>query len=569
VEEGEDCDDGNTEAGDCCGPDCLFEPPGASCDRLFCYEEETCNGAGFCGGGTARSCDDGVGCTLDQCDEFADACYHTPDDWVCRDASHCNGEEVCDPEAGCLPGEVVVCDDGDICTDDWCSEASDSCQYTHDESNDPSCAVAVCGDGLVQGEEECDDGNALGGDCCGSDCRFEGAGSPCDDGLYCGVQESCDGAGSCGDALPRDCDDGVACTLDSCSEYYDSCVHTPDDAPCDDGLHCNGAETCHATSGCLEGEPVDCDDADICTHDRCDEAQGACEHEFDETLDPTCLGPCPDGDGDGFADCQAGSCDPAGLSCGDCDDGDLLVHPEAEEDCGNGLDDDCDGAIDTLDEECVGCLDEDEDGYSPEGKACGPVDCDDADPAVNPGCREICDDGRDNDCDGLVDGADAECDVSSALTITKVLAPATVRVRPGVPEEHQVKVFVRNDGDRAVRVHVLLTSEPERGVSLVPVGREALRIAPRQQKKLVFAARFGLELTEAGEPVLVRFTAVAVDREGARSSPASPERDTVVEPWPHGEGYGSPDPGWSRDGAEGRRAPPEDGRGSASPAITR
>jgi hypothetical protein len=36
-------------------------------------------------------------------------------------------------------------------------------------------------------------------------------------------------------------------------------------------------------------------------------------------------------------------------------------------------------------------------------------DCDDDDAAVNPVADEVCDDGIDNDCDGLIDGDDDEC----------------------------------------------------------------------------------------------------------------------------------------------------------------
>lgn len=49
--------------------------------------------------------------------------------------------------------------------------------------------------------------------------------------------------------------------------------------------------------------------------------------------------------------------------------------------------------------------DEDGDGFGSD------VDCDDGNPNVNPDAPEICDDGIDNDCDGLMDGDDPECDV--------------------------------------------------------------------------------------------------------------------------------------------------------------
>jgi cysteine-rich repeat protein len=56
----------------------------------------------------------------------------------------------------------------------------------------------MCGDGLVQGTEQCDDGNTLDGDCCSATCRFEGNGAPCgDDGNLCST-DVCDGLGSCG-----------------------------------------------------------------------------------------------------------------------------------------------------------------------------------------------------------------------------------------------------------------------------------------------------------------------------------------------------------------------------------
>jgi formate-dependent nitrite reductase cytochrome c552 subunit len=52
------------------------------------------------------------------------------------------------------------------------------------------------------------------------------------------------------------------------------------------------------------------------------------------------------------------------------------------------------------------CTDGDGDGYFVD---CEPFDCDDADPNVNPGATEVCDNGIDDDCDGDIDGDDADC----------------------------------------------------------------------------------------------------------------------------------------------------------------
>ncbi len=55
------------------------------------------------------------------------------------------------------------------------------------------------------------------------------------------------------------------------------------------------------------------------------------------------------------------------------------------------------------------CVDADLDGYFT-SSACGnPVDCNDTDAAIYPGAIEVCNDFKDNDCDGFVDCNDQDC----------------------------------------------------------------------------------------------------------------------------------------------------------------
>ena len=58
------------------------------------------------------------------------------------------------------------------------------------------------------------------------------------------------------------------------------------------------------------------------------------------------------------------------------------------------------------------CADLDGDGYGWPGSYCclhPEPDCNDADPAIHPYATEVCNNGKDDDCDGLIDYNDPDC----------------------------------------------------------------------------------------------------------------------------------------------------------------
>ena len=147
------CDDGHPCTNDNCNEStdtCDHDPSDALCDDgAFCNGVETCHPTVGCLPGTAPECGDFVTCTIDACDEDIDDCAHTADDSVCNDGLLCNGLEVCNSTSGCEAGNPFTCDDGIACTADACNEAASSCEHTPIDS--------ACDDGsFCNGTETCD-----------------------------------------------------------------------------------------------------------------------------------------------------------------------------------------------------------------------------------------------------------------------------------------------------------------------------------------------------------------------------------------------------------------------------
>jgi hypothetical protein len=140
----------------------------------------------------------------------------------------------------------------------------------------------------------------------------------------------------------------------------------------------------------------------------------ACDTDDDKTV-PESLP--PDDSGEELVDAD-GDGSPAGE---DCDDSDPAVSPSAQELC-DGLDNDCDGAIDDdATDATAWTADTDGDGYgagaptlaceAPEGTVSQDGDCDDADARYNPGAEETdCADPNDYNCDGSTGFADTDGD---------------------------------------------------------------------------------------------------------------------------------------------------------------
>ena len=381
-----DCDDDVSGTLDLC----VGGPPGA-CASV--------PGPAFCT--STIACDDGDPCTTDACDPALQQCTHQASATCCASDSACSDGDLCTVDTCDLAtgqcSHVAVaecchvnaeCSDGNPCTVDSCS-AGGVCH------NVPTAGCCVSGGDCADGDpcslDDCVAGSCVSAPapgCCltDADCPTVGActAGVCIQGL-CGAVSV---AGCC--AGDTDCADGNPCTVDVCKPNVMQCAHI-------------GAQI----SGCC-ASGADCAAEAWCTSEhKCEalgEVGGACVSDLSCASGLCHEGACRAVGGAGApcahdGDCEAGTCQsgnccmvtaPFGESCDgsdadscewgvwECSQDGLTANcvetvEELLEACGNGVDDDCDGAVDEPD--CGGCL-----------EVAG---------------EEQPDDGIDSDCDGL------------------------------------------------------------------------------------------------------------------------------------------------------------------------
>ncbi len=194
-----------------------------------------------------------------------------------------------------------------------------------------------CGDGVVEGREECDDGNDVEDDGCTGLCEFScEEDADCDDLYVCNGQETCTQDHTCAagtdDGEGDPCGDNASCYQGECLEHICGNELTQPGEECDDGNQDDEdgcMQDCRFT--CVSGHEVrGCSHVFVCDPSAtCDEETHICEPG---------TSPLPNGTlcGRGSAYCEEGVC--MASNCGDgeqepneeCDLGDENGEPDSQ-----------------------------------------------------------------------------------------------------------------------------------------------------------------------------------------------------------------------------------------------
>ncbi|KAK5582007.1 hypothetical protein RB653_003588 [Dictyostelium firmibasis] len=246
-----------------------------SCPSQGCITTDFCNPLG-CGPdgkclATAKKCDDGDYCTRDYCD--AGTCYHTPIPKCVNCASiGCITKDDCLPQVCSVDGKSCVtataCNDSKSCTDDTCDQGH--CTFVPIDCDDKdACTIDTCSETGGCVHTPLDDCVA----CTGLACITTD---------YC-LEKVCSDSGTKCIEIPKDCDDGNACTIDTCVSPIGSCRHTTIENCTDCGaFNCITLDDCQplvcptdGSTTCV-GTLKSCDDNKGCTFNLCHSPDGTC-----------------------------------------------------------------------------------------------------------------------------------------------------------------------------------------------------------------------------------------------------------------------------------------------------
>ncbi|MDQ3335644.1 MAG: OmpA family protein [Myxococcota bacterium] len=367
------CDDGNQIPNDGCENNCK-KSDGQTCTGDEQCESGICNNNvcqpdNVCGNGEiegTEACDDGNQIPNDGCEnncKKSDGQTCTGNDQcesgicnnnVCQPNNQCGngvreGSEVCDDgnqtpndgcENNCKRSLGAPCEDDDECNSNTCDTAgSDTCENPN-----------TCGNGHLEGNEACDDGNTTSGDGCNASCLKED-GQPCTDDNDCASGECggeppvCGGTDTDGDGVRdiNDLDDDNDGLLDSVEGGLatdadsDGTINALDLDSDNDGI-ADANEAGHTRADASGDFFADCPEG-VGTNGFCDGLEtspGAANFTAMNTdTDPTANFLDLDSDNDGISDLHEG-----GSRCTDTNDDGV---------CDRGIDPDHDGIADSAD----------------------------------------------------------------------------------------------------------------------------------------------------------------------------------------------------------------------------
>jgi len=467
---------------------CPGNPPPPACtpgSTVACYDGPAgTEGVGTCAAGTQMCRADGSG--FGPCQGSV-----TPAADLCGDGLDNDCDGTPDDACVCAPGSVATCYDGPAGTAGigTCTAGTQVCNAAG--SGFGPCEGSVtptadtCGDGL---DSDCD-GVADDGCVCAP-----GSAAACYDGppgtqgvgtCAAGTQ-TCNADGSaygpcvgavtptadvCIDGLDNDCDgavdDGCVCAPGSAAACYDGPAGTEGVGTCVAGTHicsadgsafgpCVGAVT-PATDVCGDGVDSDCDGT---ADDGCVCAPGAAAACYDGPAGTVGVGVCAAGtmtcnaDGSAYGPCQGAVtptteiCDSQDNDCNGLADDAPQCQPEI---CNNGVDDNLNGLTDCAEPGCA------------TNAAC-----------ITPAAERFCNDGVDNDGDGLTDAAEAAC--GWAIAALPSCAPGKLQAYrftgplvladPGVTTMNIVAGGPGTVGTVAVRVSLTHTFDADLDISL-------------------------------------------------------------------------------------------------------